>query len=769
MTGNILINRSSRFGSASVSAPNNNSPGANGNRMVTKSKLVPLRRPQDGSNNYRTADGDDLTVKSNSGLTVPRYVLPCFRCRSKKAVAMAFIATTAIFLSVCSAFIAYHSLSSMSPSGGHFLLPPKEWRASRELRMQARQERKRAHSSMKPGSDVKPVQYSEFETDLLNFLFTLRAEGIKTSMIPLGNDPFGQDMQLYTNLGCSVFRQMNQNQKPSNASHKEQLRAMWSSHISSVIEASRHSDDTSYMHKNWTAMLLKFLSPYSILDHIPTDENSNKAMSDSDIDRIIGILVRRFLGLLQISGNSPSGFMPPPLRIAVFGGATVEGKGCHRARVSIPQGSVMANPSFCAFPYRLEMFLNAILLPQTVLNQLRRTLGVSPGGGSPTDQFRLVEVINLGEEGTDSDYSNAIVRNRMYPPLNMAQITGYGGGPPDIVIDAYGLDDYGKEMSDSFSFYEDVWLPFADHPKECPKENTKPSPVIVRVLLEEEASSHQKVSASMMTVILGDAVDDVEEGEMSLPDDQNPEIKEMEAGGAFGMAGHIASSWTLAINLAYNAMSRCEISGNQSPHVIPKLRNNAVPPPPPDRCDNGIDPPCLFSFLAGPKGTAPRTSAIASSIMPYIVENTGWQPQSDMSTGFARKTGLVGTGAGATITLIFRNVTRPVRRLDVITLRSTSEVWKDGTAQFSIVTGGDFSHGDEKAEESAKVAREMSFEISAELIANRSNGEERHISYHFGLDLNEIKEAGQIGTDVLLRIILTKGSRFKVLGLMLCE
>jgi len=261
----------------------------------------------------------------------------------------------------------------------------------------------------------------------------------------------------------------------------------------------------------------------------------------------------------------------------------------------------------------------------------------------------------------------------------------------------------------------------------------------------------------------------VEEGEMSLPDDQNPKIKEMEAGGAFGMAGHIASSWTLAINLAYNAMSRCEISGNQSPHVIPKLRNNAVPPPPPDRCDNGIDPPCLFSFLAGPKGTAPRTSAIASSIMPYIVENTGWQPQSDMSTGFARKTGLVGTGAGATITLIFRNVTRPVRRLDVITLRSTSEVWKDGTAQFSIVTGGDFSHGDEKAEESAKVAREMSFEISAELIANRSNGEERHISYHFGLDLNEIKEAGQIGTDVLLRIILTKGSRFKVLGLMLCE
>ena len=240
------------------------------------------------------------------------------------------------------------------------------------------------------------------------------------------------------------------------------------------------------------------------------------------------------------------------------------------------------------------------------------------------------------------------------------------------------------------------------------------------------------------------------------------------------MAGHVASSWALAFNLAYAAIRHCGSVAPQSHRAVKrmrevqKMRHAAIAMNRTDsRCDNGIDPPCTFSFLAGPKGTASRASAIASSIMPFVLENTGWQPGSDMTTGFARKTGLVGTGTGAAMTLLFRNVTRPVRRFDVITLRSTSEAWKDGEAQFVVVTGGDFSHGNEAAEESAKFAKETSFEVSAELIADRTNGDDRHISSHFGLDLEE--NSGGVGTDVLLRVILTKGSRFKILGFMLCE
>jgi len=760
-----------RFGSASSPRSPKSAANDNGNRIDTTP--VPPRRGS--SKTYRTAyetNEVNLMAKSNTGSLMPHYVLPCFRFRSNKSAAMALLAASAIFVSMCSAFLAYRSLSSLSlsdPSSGLYFLPPaKVWGAGREGRKKARQG-KRAYSSLS-AERVKAVKYTEYESNLLNFLFSLRAAGVKSSILPLNNhDPPGQDMGIYANLGCSVFNKLNDNH---NMDISDQMRQLWTSHLSMILQASRHADDTAYAHKNWTATLLKSLSPYSLPDHLSND-NSVNAMDEKDIERISGIIVRRFLGLLQ-SGGKENPQMPPPLRIAIFGGPTVEGKGCHRAKVKIPHKSVMGNPAFCAFPYRLEQFLNAILLPPAVLKQLRRTLGgISPGGTVSSEQIRLVEVINLGEEGTASEYSTAIIRNRMYPSIVNAQSsssTGYGGGPPDLIIDAYGIDDYGRETTELDSFYDAVTRPSSSLPKECLKENHKPPPVIIRAVLEEDAPSLWENAFSTTTAVLGDSIDDVEEGEMSFPSTKNPASQETEAGGAFGMAGHVASSWALAFNLAFAVFGHCDALGTQvqlARNEIRDTRNNDDPA----NCDNGIDPPCLFSFLAGPKGTAPRPSAIASNLMPFIVENTGWQPESDISTGFARKTGLVGTGTGATMTLLFRNVTQPIRRFDVITLRSTAEGWKDGTARFILVSGGDFSHGNDAAEASSKVAREISFEVSAELIADvSSNGEDNHISYHFGLDLDEGDNAHELlGTDFMLRIILTKGSRFKILGLMLCE
>jgi hypothetical protein len=329
------------------------------------------------------------------------------------------------------------------------------------------------------------------------------------------------------------------------------------------------------------------------------------------------------------------------------------------------------------------------------------------------------------------------------------------------VIDAYGIDDYGNDAAKITNVYDAVGKLLSRMPRRCLKENRKPPPVIVRAVLEEDTHI-------LTSIVVGDAVDDVEEGEMSLPNISNSGRKEIEVG-AFGMAGHIATSWTLALNLASLAISHCGSSGYSSPPQKPNRKNfmsNAASA----NCDNGIDPPCIFSFLAGPKGNAPRPSAIASSLIPFVVENTGWLPESDMTTGFARKTGLVGTGEGAMMTLLFRNITRPVRRLDVVTLRSTSQAWKDGVVQFALVTGGYFSHGEEAAETSAEFAKESSFTISADLIVDGWGGEEdKHVSYHFGLDLVEGENSGQPGSDVLLRMTLTKGSRFKILGLMLCE
>ena len=763
MVGGTLTNRSTRYSSAS--APKNAvGQGAGSSRL-----LLPQHDVSSHNNfmpSFRDGHADDSTVKSNSGLLLPpppRYALPCFRCRSKKSASMALIVLTAMIVSISSSIIASRTLSTSFPASpsGHFYLPSaKEWGADRERRNKGRQRRRRVDLPTDIELGVKDVNYTEYESHLLHFLFRLRAAGIKSSLLPLNdNEPLGQDMSIYSNLGCSVFNELNSyyHNKNSTAFDKDTMQQLWSSHFSTILQASRHAEDRDYVHEKWTATILKSFSPYSILDHLSDNEYSN-VMRPNDIARISGILIRRLLGLLQHGGNTAMHNMPPPLRIAVFGGPTVEGKGCHRSKVAMPQGSSMTHPAFCAFPYRLELFLNAMLLPQTVLIQLRRTLGGldSTGSTGTNEDFRLVEVINFGGEGTGSEYSTTIIRNRMYPPILNNTDIGYGGGPPDLMIDAYGIDDYRDASTEKTnSIYDEVSHSL---PKGCWAVNQKPPPVIIRAVLKDDASP--------MTVVLGDAVDDVEEGEQIITDGHSSEIPKILAGGAFGMAGHVATSWALAFNLATYAIHHCgSIDSPIIQHIIPKRRiNTAVL-----ACDNGIDPPCTFSFLAGPKGTASRPSAIASILMPYIVENTGWLPESDMTTGFSRKTGLVGKGVGSTMTLLFRGISRPIRRVDVITLRSTSQAWKDGVAKFVLVIGGDVSHGGEAAVASSKVAKEFSFEISADLIAEKWNGEDRHISYHFGVDLRKEGNVAHLGTDVLLRIELTKGSRFKILGIMLCE
>jgi hypothetical protein len=785
----VLTHRSNRASAGLLSDTLINHGGGNSNKNNMVVKSVPVKGPQDGlsSRQIINEEDDTATVKSNPNgsptrSSSHRYVLPCFRFRRTKQSALVFLAMCAILLSIVSSFIAYQSLSSL-PSG-NFLLPPKQWGAGRESRMKARKQRRASLSTgVSEESGIKEddsVQYSDYEANLLNFIFNIRAEGVKFNLLSLREpEPPGQEMGFYTQLGCDVFNRLSSsstkgsisNNNTATIPHKERIRKLWKSHIPSILEASRHPDDTDYSHRNYTKIILKSLSPYSLLDPSVSSSNPRRMMKADDIERILGILVRRLFGLFHKNDNNmPSNatiYMAPPLRIAVFGGPTTEGRGCHRARIGISPKSIMTNPAFCSFPYRLEKFLNSFLLPPKVLKQLRLTLG-NVGPSNSDEEFRLVEVVNLAEEGTDSEYSAARVRNRMYPPLMKAQngAAGYGGGPPDVAIDAYGIDEYGKDVSEIHSTYDTLWQPSHANGKGCFKENQKPYPVIVRAVLEDRSSTNEgsPLTSSIMTTILGDAVDDVEEGEMSFPDYQDPDDKKTESGGAFGMAGHIASSWAIAFNLASSALWHCASKRPSHPHPKAKRRmyNHA-------NCDNGIDPPCMFSFLAGSKGTTARPSAIASTLLPFIVENTGWQPGSDMDAGFARKGGLVGTGAGATMTLLFRNVTRPVRRFDVVSLRSTSHVWKDGAAKFVIVTGGDFSHGKEAAETSSKNAREVSFEVSADLNTGVSTGEDQHVSYHFGLDLDYAEAKEAVGKDLLLRVTLTKGTKFKILGLMLCE
>ena len=51
------------------------------------------------------------------------------------------------------------------------------------------------------------VEHSEYESNLLNFLFSLRPSGVKLNEYK----PHGQDMGMYANLGYYVFNELSTN------------------------------------------------------------------------------------------------------------------------------------------------------------------------------------------------------------------------------------------------------------------------------------------------------------------------------------------------------------------------------------------------------------------------------------------------------------------------------------------------------------------------------------------------------------------------------
>ena len=145
---------------------------------------------------------------------------------------------------------------------------------------------------------------------------------------------------------------------------------LWTNFIGAVLAYSQHPDDPTFFHEDWTKRLLSQLPPAALANTL------HSAPPQHHIERILDIIQQK----LQHPDTSP------PLRIAVVGGAFAEGEGCDIASVAVPEGSIMANPSFCAWPYRFQGFLNALM------------------GG-----IKWVEVTNLSEEGTDTGFITPLV------------------------------------------------------------------------------------------------------------------------------------------------------------------------------------------------------------------------------------------------------------------------------------------------------------------------------------------------------------------------
>ena len=110
----------------------------------------------------------------------------------------------------------------------------------------------------------------------------------------------------------------------------------------------------------------------------------------------------------------------------------------------------------------------------------------------------------------------------------------------------------------------------------------------------------------------------------------------------------------------------------------------------------------------------------------------------------------MGSGAGATFSVVFPNVAKEVRTVSIYFLRSHGDKWKDSLARFTVSSGKD---------DAAKVVGEH--EIPG-----------IHEGFPYSLTLSETIELSEVvpaGGTVTLRAELVGGSTFKIMGMMFCN
>lgn len=541
-----------------------------------------------------------------------------------------------------------------------------------------------------------------------------------------------------------------------------------------LLGASQHPDDPDYSHYNWTQELLHNLYS-SKKSNIYTDtKSSHDTDQTSDkVSHIINILqlhLDHYYNLYEQNNNMNTEYRsnlkqkaknnkkitsaepPPPLKIAVVGGSMTEGNGCStysdKHTPHIPRGSIMTNPMYCAWPYRLEHFVNSLL------------------SGVETDtsnQQKIIQIISLAEEGTETALMTPLLRNWRYPP----QLIPEG---PDIIINAYSLSDYSKPPSndehnsaenDQNDLYKKVnheMTSFVDA-----IESSHPcghTPLILHlhdllpmeIMLNSQAVSSDKPTAPSFSY--WENVISVEYRDMisTFKAKNKKDINEHSL--LFGMDGHMALMWTLTYNFMHVLLQHCENNNFEQPPVISTSSTSKM-----QQCQDAStgEDPCTFAFFAGPAfdKTFFKPGKLSSYIKPYTVENNGWETNVDMSAGFSRKTGLVASFPHAHLIFEFSPLEKEVNFINLMILRSNQPKWMGGVARFSIYV--DATAVDKNEEK----PRELSFDVPG------FHTKSEPITYPIEVDLKGFK--APVGSILRVSVELVQGTSFKIIGMMFCS
>jgi hypothetical protein len=512
---------------------------------------------------------------------------------------------------------------------------------------------------------------------------------------------------------CQVF--------PAN-SKTTTSKQLWMNQVGAILAASQHPEDTNFFFETWTKRLLSEISP-PLLEQSATTNSQTTESSLGDI--VAGVLDVVYNKLMKPD-------TAPPLRIAVLGGSHTEGTTCAQVSVTIPEAdasstkslsTLLSNPMFCAWPFRLESFLNTLA------------------------GFRVVEIVNLAEDGTDTGFMTPLVQNGIYPPSLMP----YG---PDIILHAYRPTDYDSGATTSAELLQTMQREL----NMLSRGGSAPHPCRIRppLLIHLDATTMSNDNmANIITIQSWQAIDRAIEAD-----------HQVEPG---SMAAHMALTWVTAFNLMDLTLQYCKSDHDNSKRALAdNIKSNSInvtqcKDPATRSASASPSPTCPFCFFASPFGTVRTTMELQHYIKGFVVHNEGWQVLADMSTGWSRKVGLVATHANANILFRVAQIDRPVRSLHIMTLRSNGVEWQGSLARFrlAVMTPPSMSLDHSNNMDAPQPKAETRFDVTG------YHDSAKHTTYHFTVDMTQYE--APIGSDLMVSVELVEGSRFKILGLMLCS
>jgi hypothetical protein len=565
--------------------------------------------------------------------------------------------------------------------------------------------------------------------------------------------------------------------------------ALWQSHLTDLLQASKHPADFEWMHQLWTKALLDFVHPSMLAKGI------RGIPSVRDVQKVLRIIDQRKFSLYKKALNE-SHEVTPPLYVLVFGGSVPEGTGCdtipkevaHLLPKNIHLPKIQGKQ--CSWPYRLQLLVDHFF---------------GPG---------VVEIINGAVGGTNTLLPLPVLEYLLYQ--EGSPLIAHGG--PDVVINAYSVNDNLSARDKNTSASDEHWIGNAIKAqafiRRAEKSRSCREPPVVVFL--DEYFGNQNGEQILGDDVRNDAIRllaDMYEllyVSSSYPVKHIPMANQMETvfspdwfknsytrivNGHFNMPGHLHVANTLAYAALKTAVEYCAneeftpSSNTFKPNTVlsksaaetlnmfvlpPKLTQASALSTLPhewkkygetdllrkkELCSKAdyTKAPCPFAFVATPAGTARTAVELNKYLQPFLLDksdNTGWTGENEMRNGWQNKLGLVAKKHGAKILFTLTDLNNSIRFITIHYLRSYGEKWIGSTAQFDIKTFPS-SNTDQKP------VYETSFEKQGFWEQEFSMAET------FRLDLGE--HSAKIGDTMTFEVTLTGGPQFKIISLMMCS